>query len=385
MGGGGILMVAGSGAYFSVMGQRPFTIGAVDDEFALLGIDRLDPTGSEGERVNLLRLTNGFDNPLTSIDVTVVDIGPPENLDIVDIETPNSLGPGESDYVSGVLSDCTGQPPVPVDLYIEAAGSGESVEGTRTVDVQCEVVTFDPYDCHDILDVPRAECAYQETGSTTIGTDRNGEVCITGDGGNAHVDVSNNVAIDGFLRIIDATDIGFTLGNNATVDGAINLHDAGTNVNATLRPNSHVAGDFCASGNQAVTIDIQPPSGQPDRAYRIGGHFTIESGSNIVADVGNNVEIGERVTVDASGDLNLSVGNNAIIEGSLTGKAGQNANVTISNNAEIHGSVTIETSGDANVTVQNNALIDGDLTVDAGGNANVNVANNAEIRGDRNY
>lgn len=384
IGAGGALLAAGSGAYFSIMGERPFDIGAADDDIALLGIDTLERSGSEGERVDLLRLTNGFGHSLTEIDVTVEDIGPPDNLDITGIETPDSLAPHGSDgdeigYVSGVIENCTGQPTVPVDLFIKAAGGGDSVEGTRTAEVRCVVVDIDPYDCRDILDRPRSECAYPKTGSSDIEDDKDGDVCIDGSEGTADVDVSNNVEIDGFLRVIDATDISFTLGNNAMIDGAVNLHEAETNVTATLKNNSHIAGDFCASGNGTVTVDIIPPAAHP----RIGGHLSVSAGARAEVDIGQNVDIANSVMMDAGENLDLILGQNAIIEGSVDVDSGQKATVDVGQNAEIHGWARITGSDDADVEVGNNALIDGDLTIEAGAKVDdVDIANNAEIKGD---
>lgn len=388
MGGGGVLLVTGSAAYYSVRGERPFNIGAVGDDLALLGIELLNPAGSEGERVDLLELTNGFDAALTDIDVTVESVGPPDNLDIVDIETPDSLPsnqqPDNSGFVTGEIQNCTGQPPVPVELYIEVSGGGNSVAGTRVVQVTCEVVTVDFYDCHEILDVPRSNCEYQESGHTTIGSDRNGDVCVTGDDEKATISIQNHVDIDGFLRAVDASDIIFEMGNHSMIDGAVNLHDASGSIDATTKNHSYVSGDFCASANLDVDVDIVS-SGITDREPRVGRHLKVDAGADATVTLHNHTTIEDSAAISAGHKGILDIKNHAIIEGPLNVDSGQNANVTIGNHAEIHGDVTITADGNATVTVENHALIDGDLSVDAGGDAHVDVGHQAEITGDENY
>lgn len=361
MGGGGILLVAGSGAYFSVVGERPFNIGAADDDLALLRIDLFHgASGSEGDRVDLLELTNRFDNTLTQVDVTIESIHP-ENVGIEDLEMPGSLEPGESGVVSGVLEDCSGQPPVDVTVGITVLGEEESVDGTRTVeDVRCEIDPVDIMSCDDILG---ATCAYEESGSARIENDRDGSVCIDGENGPISVDTATNIVIDGFLRIVDAGNVDFNLGNNATIHGATNLYQATGDIDATLGNNSFVEGEFCVTCGGNMDVDVRPPQ-HPEVDHRVGGDLKLNAGDDL--------------------DL-LDVGNNVIIEGSVTVHANGSAEVIVRENAEIHGDVSVDAGPKATVTIGNHAFIDGDLEVSADGDTDVTVRQQAEIGGKENY
>lgn len=136
-GGAGFLGLQGTGAFTAATGERPFTVGTAGDDAALLGINRENPTGEDGETVTLLTLTNQSGDPFNQISVTVRDTGS-TRLAITNIESPHQLTSGESGSIEGTLS-CTGEvSDVPVELEIDVSGPGGSVTATREIEVSCD-------------------------------------------------------------------------------------------------------------------------------------------------------------------------------------------------------------------------------------------------------
>ncbi len=130
--GGGAVGLQGTGAFSSILSDRPFNLGTADDDSALLAFQSLDPTGQDGSDVELIRLTNQTENPITTISVNLAS----SSALITSIETPPSLGAGQSGVVTATLS-CAEETSEEVDFVITTSGSGQSVQLQRSVNVTC--------------------------------------------------------------------------------------------------------------------------------------------------------------------------------------------------------------------------------------------------------
>lgn len=368
--GGGITLAAGSGAFFSARGDRPFQIGSAGDDAALLQIELHSPSGQSGDTVDLMELTNGFDETLDMISVEVASTSQ-GNVHISNINPPSSLQEGQSGIVTGEL-DCQGiGQSVDVVLSITASGPQDSFEGDRTIEVTC--IDLDPFSCMDILDM---DADYNETGMVSYHNETlEGSLAVDGEGSQVNVDIGNNSVIEGFVRIDGASDAIFNLGNNATVKGAINIHDVATNAILDLANNTVVEGDFCTTADGDVNLNQFRPDS-------IGRGLRLEAGSNLNGAIEEEVEIGDAVDVSAGHDVNFSFDQNSIVDGPVSADAGSNGNIHVRENAEIHGDVVVDATNDANVSIESNAYIDGDLTVIAGQNANGSVHHQATITGE---
>jgi len=138
--GGGAVGATGyysSGAFGSVVGDRPFNIGTAGDDTALLGIDSPDSeerTVFSGGEVTFFEVTNRFE---TAFDDIWVDLHSPSNPPTNSgFETPRRLEPGESGDITATLG-CSTNRTDEFELTINASNDQESVSATRSVEVTC--------------------------------------------------------------------------------------------------------------------------------------------------------------------------------------------------------------------------------------------------------
>ena len=116
------LLVSTSG-FTAMSAERPVTVAVADNENAILGIETLDASGTVGETVAVLKITNNFDHEIT---VTVESDG---------IDNSSTLTSGESWTVSVDCADST------ATFDIDAGGSGVHVTTSETVSMNCTPVT----------------------------------------------------------------------------------------------------------------------------------------------------------------------------------------------------------------------------------------------------
>lgn len=146
--GGGVLMLQGTGAFSTVVGDRPFNLGTADDQSAVLGIAVGSPSGQDGDRVDVLTLTNRLSERFDEVEVVAHPAADP-SVSLEHIDTPRSLQPGQSRTVTAVLTCDASVTDVPVELDVSVSGPEGSITATREVRLTCEVKPDDGDDEHD--------------------------------------------------------------------------------------------------------------------------------------------------------------------------------------------------------------------------------------------
>ena len=336
-GGAGIVGAQETGAFSSVTGDRGFSVGTADDDAALLGIERQDPEGNDGDSVALFTLKNRFDEPLTVDRVTVVSSGA---LGITrdDLTVPNwTLAPGQESDIEATLS-CGSSATDDVELAVEISTDGESVELVRSTTVSCEADSGACSGPRDVFD--RAVDGDIDSEKTVV--------------------IAEGVKVSGDVEAAECV----VLEDKAEIDGSAT---AGTNV--SLGSKATIKGDADAGG--AVSLDAEASiKGDADAGGAVSlGSKTSVDGS---VDAAGSVSLGSKAAIkgdaDAGGAVSLGT------EASIKGDVGAGGDVSLDSKASIKGSV----DADGDVSLDSKAVIDGD--VDAGGS--VSVAQGATIKGD---
>lgn len=333
------MLVVGTGAYSAISGNRGFDFGVGEDRRAIVGIETFSQTGENGDRVDLLTLKNNFNEDF-SVDGISITNKPPASVEI-DAETldyPSTLNVGDGPQpVSGKL-DCSGAAQADVDVHIELSSPEAAFSATRTATIECEVpVEFDPKDCQDIVGAP---CDQETFGSTTIDEEKaDGSVCVDGEGGSITVDTDNNLYMDGFLLVENASDLTFETGNQFSIDAAVNLYEIAGDITIELGNQPSFAGDFCASADGNITADLGP--------------------GNVPS-----TEFARDVKFVAGGDATIEIGENIEIDGALIVEAGGEAYINFENNADAD-EVYVEADDDATVDISQSEIEEEDVVIDA--------------------
>lgn len=140
VGGAGVAGIQGTGAFSSVIGDRGLSVGTTGDETALLGIESKNPSGQDGDVVDLLSLTNHTSTAFTDVTVFMQSTGNPA-VGFTGIDTPLTIEPGTTETVQGTLSCERPVSDVAVKLEIAVSGTGVAITAMRSVRVSCEVQT----------------------------------------------------------------------------------------------------------------------------------------------------------------------------------------------------------------------------------------------------
>ncbi|WP_124196134.1 hypothetical protein [Natrarchaeobius chitinivorans] len=131
-----------------------------------MGFSEKSPNGESGDSVGLFSVTNRFDKTIDSISVTHASTGNGD-LDVVNIESPSSLGAGDTEAVTGELSCDSDVSDADAVFEIIASSGSLSVEITRSIQVTCEVV-YDPGDETNYRDGQSGDAVQPEDPSGTI-------------------------------------------------------------------------------------------------------------------------------------------------------------------------------------------------------------------------
>lgn len=255
----GLGTVYGTGAFERVNSIRQSDVGAASDSNALLGIEEKSPSGTDGDRVTLLKLTNNFAETIDSVDVSVVDSG---DLTLSKIVTPNSIAPDQSGSVTAKIS-CPGKITEQVDLDIRAKTSGSIVSVIRSVTVTCQAPSLDPKDCEDVW---KMACDYNEGPRMQIQNQtKGGSVCID-QSGTVGVQLQKGSTISSFLRITTGQNVNQVhLQENSVIEGALAIK-ACKNVNSILLQGtkedngSEIKGDVCIKAGGKVDVTLEQTS-----------------------------------------------------------------------------------------------------------------------------
>ena len=379
-GGAGLAGAQQTGAFSSVTGDRGFDVQTAKDKDALLGIQRRDPTGSDGDEVPLFTLTNRFDGPLT-VEVTRVSVvsSGAFSLGRDDITEPGlTIGPSRQANVLATLS-CDSSTSGDVELELTASTDDESVELTRVTTVTCR--SEGPDRCPV---VPQVSVSVPEDASPTLtesqdidlkNTKVDGDVTTTdGSGGNIklnNVDLTGTVSADGSVGELKNS----AVGSDVRADG---------NINSVFKTN--VGGDVLTAPGNGGNIKLKKSTvaGTVEADGSVGELKDTTVGGNVLANgnIGSvsNAEVGGDLKTASQSGGNIKL-NHTIVCGAVDadGQVGEIKQTQIGGDTRSNGDVTISTSSsrifgkitaaDSNVTVKGGASVEG--SIDAGGNVTV--------------
>lgn len=134
-----LTLLVGTGSYSAVSADRGADIAVVPDEHAYLGIETEETTGTVGESVHVLTLSDNFASDVDLDDVRIVDAVAPVTL--IEPSDPQELEPS-----TPVTVTCDGVGEGEVTFEIAASGPGVTVEATKTVSMSCEPQPIQPSD-----------------------------------------------------------------------------------------------------------------------------------------------------------------------------------------------------------------------------------------------
>jgi hypothetical protein len=368
---GSVALVLSTGAFSAVNADRQASVGVTNDESALLGITAGGGTINPGDRVTLFTVENQFGEDLSSIDVTVLDSGPFNN--VVVQSAPDTLDTGAAGDITATVAGAPGTAGT-IDVEIVAAGESGSVELTREVFVEIE--RAGPALCtieSDDRIGERSFFAEDAFFDCTIRIDADNQYEVGGE---------NVTATGGFelsARLLKAFEF-----EGGDVGGATDIA-IGQNANGDVSFETTTFGDDVSIGVEGVAKGIS------FEGTAIGGAFDLSTGNqngdvsieNADIDGGVDMTFDGPVSGDVStegsrigGDYEIDVRNNLnsgiSLEGTTVGgdliiTVGKNANGDISiEGATVGGDLTVVVDGRLNGDISiEGATVGGDLTVDA--------------------
>jgi hypothetical protein len=141
-----LAVLAGTGLLLGTFGfsaasaERGVSVAVVDDENAMVGYQASDRLAPEGQRVDLVTVTNRLSSEASVTNVTVTTSGDDDNVVVSNVSKP-TLGPGEAEAVAADVH-CPGNRDVPitVSVTVEAEGVTAAISGdttTRSFSLDC--------------------------------------------------------------------------------------------------------------------------------------------------------------------------------------------------------------------------------------------------------
>ncbi|MFW6265639.1 MAG: hypothetical protein ACOC2A_02570 [Halanaeroarchaeum sp.] len=133
-------LAVGSVGFGSAAVERGVSVAVVDDDSAYIGYESADRTVTDGDRVEVVTVTNRLVDDVSVTDVTVESGA----VTITDVSEP-TLGPGESAAIEGTV-ECTPGESETVAVSVTLAGEGviAAIYGdtvTREFEVSCADTT----------------------------------------------------------------------------------------------------------------------------------------------------------------------------------------------------------------------------------------------------
>lgn len=132
-------LLVSSAGFTSVAAERGVSVAVVDDDSAYVGYESSDTTVSDGDRMELVTVTNRLYGDLRVTDVEITA----DSVSFTDLDYP-SMGPGESGTITGV-ADCEAGTTETVQVTVTLSGTGvwatifgDSETQEREFDVTCE-------------------------------------------------------------------------------------------------------------------------------------------------------------------------------------------------------------------------------------------------------
>lgn len=350
-GGVGAAGLQATGAFDGVNAQRDLEVATADDGRAFLAINSEAVSGFDGDTVTLLKLTNRFEQPLTSISATVVSSGNP--IDPQTIQTPVGLAQGESGPVQATLNCATDGT---VEIQIVAASDNQRVQIKRFVQVTCKSVDVCaprqlPSGCV-LTKIPKkpTDCSVKIDKPGQIDNSIAGRTNISGAAeflsqSQVKLDLRGNATVQGYLKIDTPSQIEFSMKGNSEVENGLKLR---TDSQLELDIRTQVSNGLCVENAGAVTFSPNGGSVDGDISITSTDQVTIEEFKNadtdqIIIDADGQVKFGETQKSDISGDVDITAAGQVTI--------GETQETTISGNLNINASdqVTFSKLNDASI------------------------------------
>lgn len=133
-----LLLVSGSLGFTSTTADRGVSVDVTDDEDAFVGYDTGDESGAQsGTTLTLVDVTNRFDQNVAVSDIEIT-LESEDSVEFGEVDTPETIAPGESKPVTAELTQCT--PDEQTDVAATVTVEGESVEATLFGDSDSETI-----------------------------------------------------------------------------------------------------------------------------------------------------------------------------------------------------------------------------------------------------
>jgi hypothetical protein len=380
--GGGTLGLTASGSFDVVEGNRPFDVGVVNDDDALLrlvssgaGTPSGEPLNAEvvdfvvddGETVDLATVENRFGDGLEF--ATLRADPAPSGWGGADVDLAvegQPLSMNETTTLSGTFTCPAMFARASVDLSIEAETGTGSIDATRTVNVTCLGDPGSPAVC----DLPGAG-ATTEDKVVPETSGKGGGKGGGGSGGTEPIEGDYNVTVSGkFDADIDVTGT-VDVENGAEVGGDV---VAGETV--TIGNGGKVDGKIETGGSLVVDQggQIGRPASDSVARIEVCGDMTVRGSPNITVEetliVGGTLGTngGPHITVLNGGmsvgcDIDLSIGNRR-------GGGGRGSGIKIDVDDDLIVGGAVDMTGNR-LTTGGDLVVGGDLDVPSGGRVTV--------------
>lgn len=248
LGGAGLLGLRETGAFSATTGERPFSVGTAADDSAFLAIKPGDPenrdelavSGTDGETVPVLTLTNNSGSALDTVTVTSTPVGTP-SVDLSRIDTPHRIPAGGTGTVTAQL-DCSSESTDDVLLSIVAEGDSGSVTAERTVSVECQQETC-------VERITGGEVEYGLGGNDS-------EECAVEIRSDDDVDVGliGRARLEAYLDIEADGEVEVEMDGNSRIEGDLRI-TSGSEVEIELEGNSSIGGDLVIEADGEVEVE----------------------------------------------------------------------------------------------------------------------------------
>lgn len=385
--GGGTVGATGylvSGASDSVEADRFFGVRTANDNAAMLGIDLKNPSGTHGETVTLMELTNQFANTLDSISAAIV---PAMNapLNPGSIQTPQQLAPGETGVIQADLVCGTARKQT-VDVAIEASNAEESVELVRSVPVSCTGVdtgvcaprSVSPGCTQDTIpEWGSTDCSIviHTTGKVREyiagGVDIGGAVDVDTDD-QVDIGVRGGATIAEYLRVVTPAEINFDISGGASIGDVVQF-DTQEDVSIDVR--SSIGGGLCVKNGNEIDASVK-------QGGHIDGTVSLTSNDSVSLDLSGNASTGA-VQIDApDGSVEVDIKQGSTIDGSLGVDSSGSVDIGLSGNELIRGDISVDTDEEVEIELSGSSTFEGDISITTNAGVDLALTGNSTIEGD---
>ena len=361
VGGVGAAGLQATGAFDVINAQRDLDVATTDDGKAFLAVKTEDVSGFDGDTVTLLKLTNQFEQPLTSISATVISSGNP--IDPQTLQTPAGLAQGESAPVQATL-DCNTDGTV--EVQIVATSANQRVQLRRPVQVTCKSFNVCapknlPSGC--VLNkIPKGR---NKQTDCSVKIDTSNQIDNT---------IAGNTEIGGAAEFLSQSQVKLRLRGNATVQEYLKI-DTPSQVDLSMKGNSVVQNglklktesqldlDMSTEVNKGLCIDKAGKVTFSSQGGTVDGAISITSTDQVTMKKFQNAETGQ-ITIDASGQVDFGDTQNADISGDIDITASGQVTFSKFNDVSTE-SLTIDASGQVKLEETENTVISGGIDIDA--------------------